>query len=225
MSRFDSYNSDARRALALAREIALRLQHKTICTEHILSGLLDANDPAVVTMMNSLGVSVTRVRQALEFVIGRGSRPQQIEPTLSVSARQALDLAEQEALAEQSIEVGTDHLLLGLLREGEGIAAGVLESFGVTYERAQAQFHAQHQAPTGMGSFAAEHIARYNQTPTLNMVSRDLTSAALADQLDPVIGRENEITQAMQVLSRRRKNNPVLIGPAGVGKTAIAEGL
>ena len=94
MSRFDNYSSDARRALALAREIALRLQHKTICTEHILSGLLDANEPAVVTMMNSLGVSVPRVRQALEFVIGRGSRPQQVEPTLSVAARQALDLAD-----------------------------------------------------------------------------------------------------------------------------------
>jgi ATP-dependent Clp protease ATP-binding subunit ClpC len=226
VSRFDQYNIGARRALAHAREITLRLQHKTICTEHLLCGLLDSDDTLVNAVIASLGVNVTRVRQALEFVIGKGSRPAPFdEPTLSPSARQVLDLAEQEAQSMESPEVGTEHLLLGLLAEGEGIAAGVLESFGITAERVRAQLR-MHQRPSGTNpAFAAEHAARYGMTPTLNMVSRDLTDAALREQLDPVIGREEEITRCMQVLSRRIKNNPVLIGSAGVGKTAIAEGL
>ena len=225
MSRFDRYNNDARRSLAQAREIALRLNHKTICTEHLLYGLLDANDVTVGAIVTGLGVNVTRLRQALDFVIGKSSRPLLVEPTLSTAARHALDLAEQEAQAEQASEVGTDHLLIGLLREGEGIAAGVLESFGVTLERVQAQVQVIRRQGRAGTMFGAEHQARYNTTPTLNMVSRDLTSAALADQLDPVVGREEEIERTMQVLARRSKNNPVLVGDAGVGKTAIAEGL
>jgi len=226
MSRFDRYTLDARRSLAQAREIALRLQHKTICTEHILSGLLEANDATVTGAISSLGVNVGRLRQALEFVIGRGTRPPLVEPTLSPQARQVLDLAEEEADAENALEVGTDHLLIGLLREGQGIAAGVLESFGITLDRARTQLKA-YRRPGGSGSstFAAEHAMRYSMTPTLNMVSHDLTEAALNDQLDPIVGREDEINRMMQVLVRRIKNNPVLIGDAGVGKTAIAEGL
>ena len=139
MSRFDRYTLDARRSLAQAREIALRLQHKTICTEHILSGLLEANDATVTGVISGLGVNVQRLRQALEFVIGRGTRPPLVEPTLSPQAREVLDLAEKEADAEGQAEVGTDHLLLGLLREGQGIAAGVLESFGISIDRARTQ--------------------------------------------------------------------------------------
>jgi ATP-dependent Clp protease ATP-binding subunit ClpC len=229
MSRFDRYSLDARRALAQAREIALRLQHKTICTEHILSGLLEANDAATTGIITALGVNVTRLRQALEFVIGRGTRPALVEPTLSPAARQVLDLAEQEATAEGA-DVGSEHLLLGLLREGQGIAAGVLESFGITLDRVRVEL-STHKRPASKhngfssSTFAAEHAARYSQTPTLNMVSHDLTQAALDDRLDPIVGREDEIVRMMQVLSRRIKNNPVLIGDAGVGKTAIAEGL
>jgi ATP-dependent Clp protease ATP-binding subunit ClpC len=225
MSRFDLYSLGARRALAHAREIALRLQHKTICTEHMLCGLLDANDPLVNSMITNLGVSSTRIRQALEFVIGKGSRPSLVEPTLSPSARQVLDLAEQEAQRVEAPEVGTEHLLLGLLAESEGIAAGVLESFGISAERVRAQLRMLQRSSDNNSSFAAAHAARYGMTPTLNMVSRDLTDAALREQLDPVIGREDEIIRCMHVLSRRIKNNPVLIGSAGVGKTAIAEGL
>jgi len=225
VSRFDNYGIGARRALAHAREIALRLQHKTISTEHLLCGLLDSNDPLVNSTIANLGVNVTRIRQALEFVIGKGARPVLIEPTLSPSARQVLDLAEREAQNTQAPEVGTEHLLLGLLAEGEGIAAGVLESFGISAERVRAQLHTFHKSSEQNSSFAAEHATRYSMTPTLNMVSRDLTEAALREQLDPVIGREEEITRCMHVLARRTKNNPVLIGSAGVGKTAIAEGL
>src|SRR5258706_6621978 len=118
MSRFDRYSLDARRSLAQAREIALRLQHKTICTEHILSGLLEANDTTVTGAITNLGVNVQRLRQALEFVIGRGTRPPLVEPTLSPAARQVLDLAEEEATSDNCVEVGTDHLLISLLREG-----------------------------------------------------------------------------------------------------------
>jgi ATP-dependent Clp protease ATP-binding subunit ClpC len=225
VSRFDRYNNEARKALAQAREIALRLNHKTICTEHLLYGLLEANDVTFNGIISGLGVNSNRLRQALDFVIGKSSRPLLVEPTLSTAARHALDLAEKEAQAEQLAEVGSEHLLIGLLREGDGIAAGVLESFGVTLERVQAQSSLVRRQGLAATAFGAEHQARYNMTPTLNMVSRDLTSAALADQLDPVVGRDEEIERAMQILSRRSKNNPVLIGEAGVGKTAIAEGL
>ncbi len=225
MSRFDRYSNDARRSLAQAREIALRLNHKTICTEHLLYGLLEANDATVAAIIAGIGVNTTRLRQALDFVIGKSSRPLLVEPTLSAAARRSLDLAEEETQIDQAAEVGTDHLLVGLLREGEGIAAGVLESFGVTLEGVRAQIRAlRHHGRRGT-PFGVEHQARYNMTPTLNMVSRDLTSAALADQLDPVVGRNEEIERTMQVLARRGKNNPVLVGDAGVGKTAIAEGL
>src|SRR5579859_771824 len=225
MSRFDQYSNDARRALAQSREDALRLNHKTICTEHLLLGLLEITDPLIESVMSGLGASSSRVRQALEFVIGHSTRPLLSEPTLSAPARMVLDLAEQEAQEVHAQEVGAEHLLLGLLREGGGIAAGVLESFGVTLEPARAQIEQIRRQGRHMTTFAAEHMARYSMTPTLNQVSHDLTAAALAGQLDPVIGRENEIERAMQILARRSKNNPVLIGEAGVGKTAIAEGL
>ncbi|MFI5273586.1 MAG: ATP-dependent Clp protease ATP-binding subunit [Ktedonobacterales bacterium] len=225
MSRFDRYNNDAKRSLAQAREIALRLSHKTICTEHLLYGLLDANDPSVNAILLGLGANTTRLRQALDFVIGKNNKPLLVEPTLSGPARRALDLAEQEAQSTGAAEVGSPHLLIGLLREGDGIAAGVLESFGVTLEATHAQMLALRHREPGDVSFSAEHQMRYMMTPTLNSVSRDLTSAALADQLDPVVGRDEEIERTMQVLSRRSKNNPVLVGDAGVGKTAIAEGL
>jgi ATP-dependent Clp protease ATP-binding subunit ClpC len=225
MSRFDHYSNEARRALAQAREDALRLNHKTICTEHVLLGLLEINDPLIESVISHLGASSARVRQALEFVIGRSTRPLLSEPTLSAPARTVLDLAEQEAQDSHAPEVGADHLLLGLLREGGGIAAGVLESFGIALSAARSQMEQLRHQGRQMTAFAAEHMARYNMTPTLNQVSHDLTAAAVAGQLDPVIGRETEIERAMQILSRRSKNNPVLIGEAGVGKTAIAEGL
>jgi ATP-dependent Clp protease ATP-binding subunit ClpC len=222
---FDRYSTDARRSLSQAREVALRLNHKTICTEHLLCGLLEANDPLVSAVLSALGVNIQRLHQALEFVIGKGNRTLQSEPALSIAARHALDVAETEARRRGALEVGTDHLLLGMLCDGEGIAAGVLESFGVTLDLVRAEIQSLQRLGRDYSTFSLEHQARYVMTPTLNMVSRDLTGAALTDQLDPVVGRENEIERAMQILSRRGKNNPVLIGDAGVGKTAIAEGL
>src|SRR5258708_9196227 len=132
VSRFDRYNGDARRSLAQAREIALRLNHKTICTEHLLYGLLEANDQNVNLIISGLGVNSMRLRQALDFVIGKSSRPLLVEPTLSTAARRALDLAEEEAQAEQSTEVGSEPLLMALLPEGERIAPPLLETSAVS---------------------------------------------------------------------------------------------
>jgi ATP-dependent Clp protease ATP-binding subunit ClpC len=225
VSRFEHYNEDARKSLAQAREIALRLNHKTICTEHLLYGLLETRDPTVAAIIAGVGANTAELQQSLDFVIGKSGKPLLVEPTLTGHAKRVLDLAEQEARNTNAETVGPEHILIGLLREGEGIAAGVLESYSITLAAVQA--HARLVAGHGKGTlnFRAEHQARYNLTPTLNSVSRDLTTAALADQLDPVVGRDEEIERTMQVLSRRTKNNPVLVGDAGVGKTAIAEGL
>ncbi|HET9109479.1 MAG TPA: ATP-dependent Clp protease ATP-binding subunit [Ktedonobacterales bacterium] len=224
MSRFDQYSLDARQSLGQAREIALRLQHRAIGGEHILCGIVEACDPIVMELMNSMGVPVTRLRQALEFIMGRGMRGTVPEPTLRPEAKQALADAEAEASSEDAAQVTSVHLLLGLLRNPQGYAADVLQSFGVTYERAKAQARQLRNLSDSV-SFPIAHAARYRLTPTLNMVSRDLTSAAIAGELDPMIGRDTELTQTMQTLTRRRKNNPVLVGAAGVGKTSIAEGL
>jgi len=223
MNRFEHYSVDARQALAQARDIALRLQHRAVGGEHILCGLIEAGDPLALEVFNALGVNVVRLRQALEYIMAPGMRGAAGEPALRPEAKQALADAETEAAADRAGEVTTLHLLLALTRNTQGIASGVLESFGVTYERAQAQ--ALRISATGESAFALAHMARYRMTPTLNMVSRDLTSAAIAGELDPLIGRETQLMQTMQTLTRRRKNNPVLVGAAGVGKTAIVEGL
>ena len=224
MSRFDQYSVDARRSLALARAVAIRLQHRAIGGEHILCGIVDCNDTLTLEVMHHLGANVQRLRQALDFIMGHGVSGAVPEPTLRPEAKQALADAEAEASAESAPEVTSIHLLLGLLRNTDGIAAGVLESFGVAYDGVRSQVK-QLRSSLADSGFALAHAARYRMTPTLNIVSRDLTSAAIAGELDPMIGRENELTQVMQTLTRRRKNNPVLVGAAGVGKTAIAEGL
>ena len=225
MSRFDRYTPEARQALSQAYDIALRLNDHTISTEHILAGMLEAEGFTITSIISGLGVNITRLRQALEFVIGKNPRPLTREPELSRPALAALELAEHSAEAQNAPQVGVKHLLEALLTDDKDIAVSVLESFGITLQRVEAQAALIEKTGSGHPAFSVEHQQRYAATPTLNSVSRDLTSAALAGQLDPVIGREQEIERAMQVLSRRSKNNPVFIGEAGVGKTAIAEGL
>jgi ATP-dependent Clp protease ATP-binding subunit ClpC len=225
MSRFDQYTEDARHALALAREATLRLSHKTIGTEHLLLGLLAAEDVTIEALLATFGTTGARVRQALEFVIGRGVRQVLMEPPLNPAARSVLNHSEQEAHEAHSSLVGTEHLLLGLLRVGDPITAGVLESFNVTLDGVREHMGEARANGNAAAALLPERLEGYVSTPALNQVSRDLTAAALAGQLDPVIGRDQEIERSMQVLARRSKNNPVLIGDAGVGKTAIAEGL
>ncbi|MFL5658156.1 MAG: ATP-dependent Clp protease ATP-binding subunit [Ktedonobacteraceae bacterium] len=225
MSRLNRYTKEARQVLALAREEARCLRHRVVGTEHILLGILKLNDPLIEGLFVSLHASTVRVIQALEFVMGRGNKAILGEPSLSAAARTALTFAEQEAMAVQAELIGVEHLLLGLFSERDGVTVGVLESFGVYLNPARQQFTTLLSKGRENIAFSSQYQARYDATPTLNQVSRDLTSAAMAGTLDPMIGREAELERTMQILSRRSKNNPALIGHAGVGKTAIAEGL
>ncbi len=225
MSRLNRYTKEARQVLSNAREEAQRLRHRSVGTEHLLLGILKLNDPFIEGLFSTFHASTEKVVQALEFVVGHGNKTPVGETSLGTAARAALASAEQEAMATQSELIGVEHLLLGLFSERDGVTIGVLESFGV-YLNPTRQ-HVVALLAGGRENYIAanQYLVRYNATPTLNHVSRDLTSAAMAGTLDPMIGREAELERAMQILSRRSKNNPVLIGHAGVGKTAIAEGL
>jgi ATP-dependent Clp protease ATP-binding subunit ClpC len=220
-----SYTDEMRQALAGAREEAKRLRQRTINTEHLLLGLLKLRDPFIEALFSSLHVSTQRIVQALDFVLGRGSKAFLSDPTLTAAARTALARAEQEALLDQAAAVDLEHLLLSLLSEHDSVAIGVLESFGVDKDNVAQQLLALRNTSKEALLLTSQYQASYDSTPTLNMVSRDLTIAAMRGTLDPLIGREEVLERTMQILSRRSKNNPVLIGHAGVGKTAIAEGL
>ena len=221
--RFDKFTERARRVLTLAQEEAQRFNHNYIGTEHLLLGLVREGDGVAAKVLSNLGVELNKVRSAVEFIIGRGDRATTGEIGLTPRAKKVIELAVDEARRLGHSYIGTEHLLLGLVREGEGIAAGVLESLGVNLERVRAEttrILAQTQPQQG-----ATPGTRQARTPTLDQLGVDLTAMARAGQLDPVIGREQEIERVVQILSRRTKNNPVLIGEPGVGKTSIAEGL
>ncbi|GHO91742.1 ATP-dependent Clp protease ATP-binding subunit ClpC [Reticulibacter mediterranei] len=225
MNRLSKFTGEARRAVAYAREEARRLRHRLVGTEHLLLGLLKVNDPIIDGLFVSMHTSSARAAQALEFVVGRGNKAILSEPVLSASARTTLLRAEEEAEAAHAELVGIEHLFLGILTEEDGIAVGVLESFGVSPEVAHRKLADLFKKGYDDLQLAIRYQVLYDTTPTLNQVSRDLTIAALMGECDPVIGRDDELERVMQILSRRSKNNPVLIGRAGVGKTAIAEGL
>ncbi|GMU40275.1 MAG: ATP-dependent Clp protease ATP-binding protein [Chloroflexota bacterium] len=229
--RFDKFTERARRVLTLAQEEAQRFNHNYIGTEHLLLGLVREGDGVAAKVLANLGVELNKVRSAVEFIIGRGDRQSSGEIGLTPRAKKVIELAVDEARRLQHSYIGTEHLLLGLVREGEGIAAGVLESLGVNLERVRAETQrilAQSQPQGGTpaaGGSAAAAGQRAVRTPTLDQLGVDLTAMARSGQLDPIVGREREIERVVQILSRRTKNNPVLIGEPGVGKTAVAEGL
>jgi ATP-dependent Clp protease ATP-binding subunit ClpC len=223
--RFDKFTERARRVLTLAQEEAQRFNHNYIGTEHLLLGLVREGDGVAAKVLSNLGVELNKVRSAVEFIIGRGDRQSTGEIGLTPRAKKVIELAVDEARRLSHSYIGTEHLLLGLVREGEGIAAGVLESLGVNLERVRGEttrILAQTQTSGQQTAAAGQRSAR---TPTLDQLGVDLTNMARAGQLDPIVGRDNEIERVVQILSRRTKNNPVLIGEPGVGKTAIAEGL
>ena len=221
--RFDKFTERARRVLTLAQEEAHRFNHNYIGTEHILLGLVREGDGVAAKVLANLGVELNKVRSAVEFIIGRGDRTVLGEIGLTPRAKKVIELAVDEARRLNHSYIGTEHLLLGLVREGEGIAAGVLESLGVNLERVRAEttriLSQSAPQPAGAGAGARQQT----RTPTVDQLGIDLTQAARNNQLDPVIGRSNELERVVQILSRRTKNNPVLIGEPGVGKTAIAE--
>ena len=221
-SRFEKFTERARKVLTLAQEEAQRFNHNYIGTEHILLGLVREGEGVAAKVLANLGVELTKVRSAVEFIIGRGERTVRGEIGLTPRAKRVIELAVDEARRLNHNYIGTEHLLLGLLREGEGVAAGVLESLGVSLEKVRAEtvrILNQSISQTHAGARPS------SKTPTLDQLSVDLTAMAHAGRLDPIIGRHKEIERVIQILSRRTKNNPVLIGEPGVGKTAIVEGL
>ncbi|HEV2123786.1 MAG TPA: ATP-dependent Clp protease ATP-binding subunit [Chloroflexota bacterium] len=220
--RFDKFTERAKKVLVLAQEEAQRFNHNYIGTEHLLLGLVREGEGIAAKVLSNLGVELNKVRSAVEFIIGRGDRMVIGDISLTPRAKKVIELAVEEARRLNHNYIGTEHLLLGLVREGEGIAAGVLESLGVNLEKVRTQVI---QVVSQSGPGGAAEGKHTSKTPTIDQMGMDLTAAARANKLDPVIGRDTEIERVIQILSRRTKNNPALIGEPGVGKTAIAEGL
>jgi len=219
--RFEKFTERARKVLTLAQEEAQRFNHNYIGTEHLLLGLVREGDGVAARVLNNLGVELHKVRSAVEFIIGRGDRAPQGEIGLTPRAKKVIELAVDEARRLNHHYIGTEHLLLGLVREGEGIAAGVLESLGVSLEKVRQQVI----QVLNQSTYTSQPSKQSSATPFVDAMGVDLTEQARQDKLDPVIGRKKEIERVVQILSRRTKNNPALIGEPGVGKTAIVEGL
>ncbi len=220
--RFDKFTERAKKVLVLAQEEAQRFNHNYIGTEHLLLGLVREGEGVAAKVLSNLGVELNKVRSAVEFIIGRGNRMVIGDVNLTPRAKKVIELAVEEARRLNHNYIGTEHLLLGLVREGEGIAAGVLESLGVNLEKVRTQVI---QVVNQTGSGSRSEGRKRTKTPTIDQMGIDLTAAAREGKLDPVVGRSEEIQRVIQILSRRTKNNPALIGDPGVGKTAIAEGL
>ena len=220
--RFDKFTERARKVLTLAQEEATRFNHNYIGTEHLLLGLVREGEGVAAKVLSNLGVELNRVRSAVEFIIGRGDRPTVGDIGLTPRAKKVIELAVDEARRLGHHYIGTEHLLLGLVREGEGIAAGVLESLGVNLEKVRTQTI----QVLSQSSTSQQHDSKHgSKTPTIDQLGLDMTAQARAGKVDPVIGRATEIERVIQILSRRMKNNAALVGEPGVGKTAIVEGL
>ncbi|MER7014946.1 ATP-dependent Clp protease ATP-binding subunit [Saccharopolyspora sp. NPDC000359] len=224
---FERFTDRARRVVVLAQEEARMLNHNYIGTEHILLGLIHEGEGVAAKALESLGIALEGVRQQVEEIIGQGQQAPSGHIPFTPRAKKVLELSLREALQLGHNYIGTEHILLGLIREGEGVAAQVLVKLGADLNRVRQQVL---QLLSGyQGKEPAEAGGRGEGTPSSSLVldqfGRNLTQSARENKLDPVIGREKEIERIMQVLSRRTKNNPVLIGEAGVGKTAVVEGL
>ncbi|CAM3937610.1 ATP-dependent protease ATP-binding subunit ClpC [Mesobacillus zeae] len=219
---FGRFTERAQKVLALAQEEAIRLGHSNIGTEHILLGLVREGEGIAAKALYGLGLGAEKIQKEVENLIGRGEEGAQ---TIHYTprAKKVIELSMDEARKLGHSYVGTEHILLGLIREGEGVAARVLNNLGVSLNKARQQvlqLLGSNETSGGQGGGSANA-----NTPTLDSLARDLTAIAREGSLDPVIGRSKEIQRVIEVLSRRTKNNPVLIGEPGVGKTAIAEGL
>ena len=223
-SRFEKFTERARRVLSLAQEEAQRFNHNYIGTEHILLGLVRETDGVAARVLSNLGVELQKVRAAVEFIIGRGERTAPGEIGLTPRAKKVIELAVDEARRLNHHHIGTEHLLIGLMREGEGVAAGVLESLGINLDKVRGETSSI-LSRSSQSSQRSRRSKNTSKTPMLDELGIDLTKEAKADKLDPTVGRSNEIQRVTQILSRRTKNNPVLVGEPGVGKTAIVEGL
>ena len=228
---FERFTDRARRVVVLAQEEAKMLNHNYIGTEHILLGLIHEGEGVAAKALESLGISLDAVREQVQDIIGQGQQQPTGHIPFTPRAKKVLELSLREALQLGHNYIGTEHILLGLIREGEGVAAQVLVKLGADLNKVRQQViqllsGAPGREPASVG-------AQSNDTPSgaqggsqvLDQFGRNLTQAARDNKLDPVIGREKEAERVMQILSRRSKNNPVLIGEPGVGKTAVVEGL
>jgi ATP-dependent Clp protease ATP-binding subunit ClpC len=217
----DRFTKRARRVLTVAGDEARKLNHRFIGTEHILLGLVAEEGGVAMRVLRELNISAEQVRSAVERTVGRGTRPTFTQPTLTPRTKRVIELAVDEARRRGQHYIGTEHLLLGLVREGEGVAVDVLRRLGAPPEAIQDQVdRILKEAPVQAGKGRPA-----SNTPTVDQLGTDLTALAESGKLDPVIGRRNEIERVIQILARRTKNNPALIGDPGVGKTAIVEGL
>src|SRR5690242_16130510 len=224
---FERFTDRARRVVVLAQEEARMLNHNYIGTEHILLGLIHEGEGVAAKALESLGISLEGVRQQVEEIIGQGQQAPSGHIPFTPRAKKVLELSLREALQLGHNYIGTEHILLGLIREGEGVAAQVLVKLGADLNRVRQQviqllhgYQGKEPAASGAPSESAPSTSL-----VLDQFGRNLTAGAREGKLDPVIGREKEIERVMQVLSRRTKNNPVLVGEPGVGKTAVVEGL
>src|SRR2546427_269852 len=222
---FERFTDRARRVVVLAQEEARMLNHNYIGTEHILLGLIHEGEGVAAKALESLGISLEAVRSQVEEIIGQGQAAPTGHIPFTPRAKKVLELSLREALQLGHNYIGTEHILLGLIREGEGVAAQVLQKLGADLNRVRQQVIQLLSGYTGGKGEAAPGEQTPQGSMVLDQFGRNLTQLARDTKLDPVIGRDKEIERVMQVLSRRTKNNPVLVGDPGVGKTAIVEGL
>lgn len=228
---FERFTDRARRVVVLAQEEARLLNHNYIGTEHILLGLLNEGEGIAAQALESLDIDLASVRDEVVKIIGQGQQSPSGHIPFTPRAKKVLELSLREALQLGHNYIGTEHILLGLIREGEGVAAQVLQQLGAELQKVRQTViqllsgpgGSEEQSPKGAGAGGRESSS--SGSTILDQFGRNLTSAASEGKLDPVIGRTREIERVMQILSRRTKNNPVLIGEPGVGKTAIVEGL
>ncbi|MGW9113859.1 ATP-dependent Clp protease ATP-binding subunit [Microbacterium sp. NPDC055683] len=228
---FERFTDRARRVVVLAQEEAKMLNHNYIGTEHILLGLIHEGEGVAAKALESLGISLDAVREQVQDIIGQGQQQPTGHIPFTPRAKKVLELSLREALQLGHNYIGTEHILLGLIREGEGVAAQVLVKLGADLNKVRQQVIQllsgyQGKEPVGVAPSGQEsQQAAQGGSQVLDQFGRNLTQAARENKLDPVIGREKEAERVMQILSRRSKNNPVLIGEPGVGKTAVVEGL
>ncbi|WP_308492678.1 ATP-dependent Clp protease ATP-binding subunit [Microbacterium terrisoli] len=228
---FERFTDRARRVVVLAQEEAKMLNHNYIGTEHILLGLIHEGEGVAAKALESLGISLDAVREQVQDIIGQGQQQPTGHIPFTPRAKKVLELSLREALQLGHNYIGTEHILLGLIREGEGVAAQVLVKLGADLNKVRQQVIQllsgyQGKEPAAVSGAAHESaVGAQGGSQVLDQFGRNLTQAARDNKLDPVIGREKEIERVMQILSRRSKNNPVLIGEPGVGKTAVVEGL
>ncbi|MEY4639608.1 MAG: hypothetical protein RLY13_606 [Actinomycetota bacterium] len=224
---FEKFTDKARRVVVLAQEEAKLLNHNYIGTEHILLGLIHEGEGVAAKALESLGINLDSVREQVQEIIGQGQQAPTGHIPFTPRAKKVLELSLREALQLGHSYIGTEHLLLGLIREGEGVAAQVLTKLGADTNRVRQQVIQLLSGFQGKETVAVggDNQEKQKGSQILDQFGRNLTQAAADGKLDPVIGREREIERVMQILSRRSKNNPILIGEPGVGKTAVVEGL